>query len=96
MLELSGKILRKTLGLFYANNKLADKLPFKDVFRYAAKHGLLELDVIERWMQYRDYRNSSAHEYVEQFAESILQILPDFIDDAKTLVDTVERVINEQ
>ena len=94
-LELSGKLLRKCVGVFYANDRLADNLAFKNVFRTAAKHGLLGIDSVERWIHYRDCRNYSAQEYGENFADEILKLLPAFIDDVKILADIIDRVGNE-
>lgn len=49
---------------------------FKDIFRYAAKYGLITLEESERWLIYRDYRNDTAHDYGVNFADSVLEILP--------------------
>jgi len=56
-LETSGKLLRKLLKPYFATPKAVDRLVFKDLFRYGAKHGLLSLDSVERWLVYRDNRN---------------------------------------
>jgi nucleotidyltransferase substrate binding protein (TIGR01987 family) len=75
ILEQSGKLLKKRLSPFFASNKAVDSLTFKDVFRHAAKHSLIDTQACERWLQYRDNRNSTAHDYGVQFAESTLKIL---------------------
>lgn len=85
ILEQGGKLLKKRLTPFFASNKAADTLTFKDVFRHAVKHGLIETTACERWLQYRDNRNTTAHDYGVQFAESTLKILPAFIKDAQSL-----------
>ena len=38
VLEQSGKLLRKRLAAWFASNRQADRLPFKDLFRHAARH----------------------------------------------------------
>ena len=48
------------------------------------------MEEAERWLSYRDSRNDTAHKYGEHFAEAILELLPAFIADAKSLVDTIE------
>ena len=88
--EQSGKLLKKRLAAFFASNRQADRLAFKDLFRYAAKHGLIDPDACERWLQYRDNRNDTAHDYGEGFAETTLKLLPDFIVDAKALAGVIE------
>ena len=90
ILEQSGKLLRKRLVAFFASNRQADRLVFKDIFRHAAKHGLMTPDTVERWLQYRDNRNDTAHNYGEDFAETTLKLLPVFLADAKALADMIE------
>ncbi len=91
-LETAGKILRKVLRPYFATSKAADRLTFKDVFRTGLKHSFIESNEIERWMEYRDSRNSTAHDYGENFAESVLPLLPQFIIDVKALL---QRITNE-
>lgn len=90
VLEQSGTLLRKRLAAYFANNRQADRLPFKDLFRHAAKHGLIEIAAAERWLSYRDSRNTTAHVYGEHFAEATLKVLPSFIADARALADVIE------
>lgn len=90
VLEQSGKLLRKRLAAYFSNNRQADRLPFKDLFRHATKHGLIDVEATERWLAYRDNRNDTAHDYGEDFAEQTLQLLPAFIMDAKILSDMIE------
>lgn len=90
VLEQSGKLLRKRLGAFFASNRQADRLAFNDLFRHAAKHGLMEPEAVERWLRYRDNRNDTAHNYGEDFAEATLKLLPAFVADSKTLTDMIE------
>lgn len=90
VIEQSGKLLRKRLAAFFASNQQADRLAFKDLFRYAAKHGLIDTDAVERWLGYRDNRNMTAHDYGKDFAEATLKLLPEFIADAKELADVIE------
>ena len=90
VLEQSGKLLRKRLAAFFASNRQADRLVFKDLFRHAAKHELMEPDTVERWLQYRDNRSDTANNYGEDFAEATLKLLPAFVADAKALADIIE------
>ena len=90
VLEQSGKLLRKRLAAYFASNRQADRLAFKDLFRHAAKHGLIGAQACERWLEYRDNRNETAHDYGEAFADATLALLPDFIADAYHLADVIE------
>ena len=90
-LETSGKLLRKAVKSYGASVRSVDALPFKDVFRTAVKHGLLENDETARWFAYRDNRNDTAHDYGLSFAEETLKLLPSLIDDAKALSERLKR-----
>ena len=95
VLEQSGKLLRKRLAAFFASNRQADCLTFKDLFRHAAKHGLIEIDAVERWFDYRDNRNVAEDEQGKDFADSTLKLLPSFIADAKELAEVIEAALDD-
>ena len=90
VLEQSGKLLKKRLRPWFASNREADRLAFKDVFRHAANHGLIPAAACERWLEYRDNRNDTAHDYGAGFAEATLKLLPRFVDDARKVADVIE------
>ena len=83
--EMCGTLLKKRLRVYFASNRQADRLHFRDIFRHAARHNLITGDECERWLQYRDCRNNAAHRYGEGYADDVLAALPAFIDDAKAL-----------
>jgi nucleotidyltransferase substrate binding protein (TIGR01987 family) len=85
VLETSGKLLRKALKAYGGSPKAIDELFYKDVLRHAGKHGLLSTEEIEHWFDYRDNRNSTAHDYGEGFAHETLALMPAFVQDARTL-----------
>lgn len=89
ILEQSGKLLKKRLAVYFSSNRAVDKLSFKDIFRYANKHTLIDEATCERWLRYRDSRNNTAHDYGESFAESTLSLLPEFIQDARILLTVI-------
>ncbi len=89
ILEQSGSLLKKRLRPYFASNRQADQLTFKSLFRHAAKHGLISVESCERWLEYRDHRNDTAHQYGEGFAEATLALVPQFIADAKELVQVI-------
>ena len=89
-LEQSGKLLRKRLLPYFASKKAVDALTFKDLFRHAYKHSLLNEDEILRWMKYRDNRNNTAHDYGRAFAEETLTLVEDFLKDVKNLRTVIE------
>jgi nucleotidyltransferase substrate binding protein (TIGR01987 family) len=90
ILELAGKMLKKVLRDYMQSHKSADQLYFKDIFRNAALHSIISIEESERWLEYRDNRNTTAHDYGESFADETLKILPDFIKDARSLVNSIK------
>ncbi len=92
VLEQTGSLLKKRLRPYFASNMQVDRLTCKNTFRYAAKHDLISVEACERWLRYRDNRNDTAHNYGEKFAEETLELLPDFILDAKEMA----RVLAEE
>lgn len=89
--EQSGKPLRKAPRPCFASAFMADRLPFTDIFRYAVLHGLLFEEACERWYQYRDNRNVTAHGYGAAFAEETLKLPPRFLADACELAQIIQR-----
>ena len=53
--------------------------------RQAVLRSLMDSDTSERWLEYRDNRNNTAHDYGVNFAEETLALLPQFIKDANAL-----------
>lgn len=89
-IEQSAKLLRKKLTPYFSSKKAVDALTFKDLFRYAAKHSLLQAEEVERWFKYRDNRNSTAHDYGEQFAKDTLVLIDDFVQDTQNLIKVIQ------
>ena len=89
VLEQSGSLLKKRLRPYFASNRQADRLTFKGAFRHAARHGLISVEACERWFAYRDNRNDTAHDYGERFAETTLELLPEFIADAREMAGLI-------
>lgn len=88
-LEQSGKLLRKRLAPFFASKKAVDTLVFKDLFRHALKHSLLNEDEVNRRMKYLDNRNNTAHDYGKAFAEETLSLMDNFLQDVYHLKDII-------
>ena len=89
VLEQSGKLLNKRLRPYFHSHQTADRLPFKAIFRQAGKCGLLERDAVDRWLRYRDHRNTTAQDYGSGLAEDTLPLIPHFITDAKAVVEII-------
>lgn len=94
ILEQSGKLLRKVLRPYFHTSKEVDKLNFKEVFRHAVLRSLINNETCERWLEYRDNRNNTAHDYGVDFAEETLILLPQFITDALELAEIIKQQSN--
>ena len=81
ILEIVVKLLRRVLREYLISPRELAEMNYKNVFRLAARHGLLSLDEVDHWFLYRDNRNTTAHEYGQFFAEKIVATLPVFIVD---------------
>lgn len=93
-LETSGKLLRKAIKAYGAAPRTIDGLVFNDVLRTAGKHALLDEAEVSRWLSYRANRNSTAHDYGEGFANTTLELLPDFLVDVRTLAVKLQEVFD--
>lgn len=91
ILEQSGKLLRKVLKPYFHSSKEVDKLTFKDIFRQAVLRSIITHETCERWLEYRDNRNLTAHDYGVNFAQETLKLLPQFIVDANNLEKTISK-----
>lgn len=89
-LEQSGKLLKKKITPYFATKKAVDNLVFKDIFRHAQKHGLLNEEEVSRWFTYRDNRNETAHDYGQRLANETILLIENFIEDAKKIRDLID------
>lgn len=90
ILEQSGKLLKKALKPYFYSSKAVDTLYFKDIFREAGLHSLLTIDEVERWLEYRDNRNNTSHDYGVDLANTTLKLMEQFIADATNLSKVIE------
>jgi hypothetical protein len=89
ILEQCGKLLRKCLKPYFHSSQAVDKLFFKEIFKQCVLRSIISPDLCERFLVYRDNRNSTAHDYGVNFAEETLVLLPGFIQDARLIVDAI-------
>lgn len=80
--EVCFKLIKRRLKDFGYGGRALETTPVKELLRLAGKHGLVSLQEIERWFDYRDNRNDTAHDYGEAFAQETLALMPAFIIDA--------------
>ena len=63
----------------------------KPIFRLAHENDLL-VSALEQWLSYADARTDTSHDYDGERARSCLALVPDFIDDAIGLYQTMSRM----
>ena len=92
-LEQSGKLRGKSLRPWFASNRQADRLTFRDIFRHAARHGLIDIDAGERWLGYRDAVDGLVdRENDGWFHAPSIDLLRALLADARALADTIGNV----
>lgn len=92
--EIAGKLLRKALKSFDYDARTIDRLVYKDVLRTAGKQGLLNFEELERWLNYREHRNLTAHTYGEKLADQTIQVLNAFEADCRALSERIQGVFD--
>ena len=76
--ETAWKIMKKYFKLQYG--KTEEELTMNNIFRYMEGYGFT--DSWLKWKEYYAKRNSTAHEYNIEKSRKLLNIIPDFINDA--------------
>ena len=95
ILEQAGKLLRKAIKPYFHSPKEVDRLVFKNVFRNAVLRDLITYEQCERWLNYRDNRNNTAHDYGVDFANETLVFLSQFIEDSWSLSVVLKNLTEE-
>ena len=87
--ELSWKMLKRYLEMTAANPAVFDEISFQNLIRQGSEQGLLKSGWDE-WWQYRDARSITSHTYNEAKAKEVIVILPDFLIEAKFLLNMLK------
>ena len=84
--ELTHKMLKRYLEETAANPDEIDLSTFQNIVRMGNEKGLLRSDWL-RWKIYRQARTDSSHTYDEDKAQIVYEIAPDFLDEARFLLN---------
>lgn len=95
IIEQCGKLLLKVLKPYFHSSKAVDQLFFKQIFKECVLRSIITPELCERFLEYRDNRNNTAHDYGVNFAEETLVLLPTFITDAQLIVESIKQQPNE-
>ncbi len=60
----------------------------RQVYRLAARNGLI--DDVAAWWQHTESRNKTSHIYDEATANEVLDAIPQFLRDARNLLNAIE------
>lgn len=88
--ELCWKMLKRYLEETEANPADMDMGTFQNLIRLGNERGLLRTDW-RQWKTYRQARTDSSHTYDAAKAEAVFSIAPDFLMEAKALLQELTR-----
>lgn len=87
--ESAKKIMNKFLKKEY--DKTEKDLSINNIFREMYSLGLIKN--FENWVDYREKRNITSHEYDIKLTYPILDCIADFIDDVEFLINNLENIL---
>lgn len=86
--ELCIKMMKRYIEQEMPISEKVDQMNYRDLLRIAAEIGLITH--AELWFQYREARNQTSHAYNEIKAQSVYDVLPDFIQKAQFLINQLD------
>ena len=89
--ETAKKIMNKFLKKEY--DKTEKELSINNIFREMFALGLI--DNFENWVDYREQRNTSAHEYDITKTYPIIDLVPRFISDVDFFITHLEQILTD-
>ncbi|MEY3518599.1 MAG: hypothetical protein RLZ89_1459 [Pseudomonadota bacterium] len=88
--EISHKMLKRHLEMTAANPEAFDALPFADLIRRGNEQSLLKSDW-SAWKIFREMRAKTSHTYDEHIAQTVVQVIPAFIEEIEFLVRQLDQ-----
>lgn len=89
--ECAKKIMNKFLKKEY--DKQDSELSINNIFR--EMNGLGFIQNFDNWVEYRQKRNLTSHEYNIELTYPIIDIIPKFINDVEFLIHKLETVLKD-
>ncbi len=86
--ELAWKLLKPRIEADHPSPETVDRMSFKALLREGAERGLVR--DVERWMVYREARNTTSHTYNEEAASNVHQVAVEFLEEARSLMSELE------
>jgi nucleotidyltransferase substrate binding protein (TIGR01987 family) len=88
--EISHKMLKRHLEMTSANPEAFDALPFADLIRTGNEQSLLKSDWTT-WKVFREMRAKTSHTYDEDVAQSVVKVIPAFVEEIEFLVRQLDQ-----
>jgi nucleotidyltransferase substrate binding protein (TIGR01987 family) len=88
--EISHKMLKRYLEMTAANPEAFDALPFADLIRTGNEQSLLKSDW-SAWKIFREMRAKTSHTYDEDIAQTVVRVIPAFIEEIEFLVRQLDQ-----
>ena len=88
--EISHKMLKRYLEMTAANPEAFDALPFADLIRTGNEQSLLKSDW-SAWKIFREMRAKTSHTYDEDVAQTVVKVIPAFIEEIEFLVRQLDQ-----
>ena len=87
--EISHKMLKRHLEMTSPNPDIFDAMPFADLIRTGKELSILKSDW-SAWKLFREMRAKTSHTYDEEIAQTVVQVIPDFIEETRYLAQQLE------
>jgi nucleotidyltransferase substrate binding protein (TIGR01987 family) len=87
--ELSHKSLKRFLQVKTPSSDIIDEMSFPEMIRTGYEKGLLK-NSWSQWQEYRAARNKSSHAYDAKIADTVLETIPLFLEEALYLYNKLE------
>lgn len=85
--ELCWKFIKRWLEM-NIGSVYVDGVSRKELFRIASEHQLI--DDVEKWMEYHESRNETAHSYDADVAQEVFETAIKFLQNAETLLENLK------
>jgi nucleotidyltransferase substrate binding protein (TIGR01987 family) len=88
--EIAYKMLKRYLEMTAQNPQAIEAMSFQHIIRTGCEKELLRSEVA-RWQEYRKARSTTSHAYDEDKARAVAAIAPDFLEEARFLLEQLRK-----
>ena len=88
--ELSFKMIKSHLEQVSENPAQFDEMSFNNILREAFRRRLVQSE-LSVWKEYRERRRTTSHTYDEDKARMVFESVPDFLLEARYLLDQLHK-----